>query len=1027
MDIALRWSPHSTAQRPHFVILDVNSSRLQLCTLTSPKLTAGAPVDYEVLCQRDKLPNYNAFDFSRSDPYVVGLGGFAGEPSVVQLHPDRARDGDSIASFPVKAQRKGNSIAFGGGGALAIGLDRVRNDWGMYVFDVNGPATPATAEPVRKLGFSEGVTSIKFFHRQPQLALAGVQRQAIRLHDMREPAAGAGAALQFPTRLVHNIAIDPLDENYFVSAGPEKEPLVAVWDVRMLRPGAAAAAAAGTSSSAAAPAPAQPGSSPGATDGSGPPGPVLEVRYPVDNTHGATIWSLRFSGVRRGCWGVVANSGEVRVYEMAQHSVRPSFGAAPANPLGGAAWGGARTYTRRSHALAPPVWDQRHRDEGLKVAACDFVGAPGITPTVSMLALHRNRTVSLLKVDNVPRLLNITALDELCLWKTGPQLMRPRNEFDSSAEELQAMQAKAKVSTEIQADTMVSSTARLANLNLEGLPEKLAMSAELADNISSGKQHDALLTMNFPNYIPTLPDALQLLSIHRRRCLEGYSLDAHRNKRIVANDPWLVDMWDTIKRLDDFAAKDGMFEGGIDLAYLGVHALWTGDFRTRNRLVGRDGFTDADLDAAIAAIVQRKKYPPFDGHATKRPAARQLALAVCGWAFNKEVVRQRCGMLLDEGKHYKAIVRAVMRGHRDVAQDLLKTAIQRKAIANVGLAAVIACETVNEEQRELCRWMAEETDDAYLKALLAYFVAGDWKVVADMPSLPLVDRVGVALKYVDDERLGSFIETATARAARSGSVEGVVLTGLTERATDLFAAFVRRTGDLQTAVLATSLSGPVYAADARARAWRDAHAMRLQAWRAFNERAALAADAARRSTARSGARVGDAPARPVALRCPHCLRVLSANVLRRSAAPAGGGGVHPAHAAAAGAMVLTAVPARGAGGGGGGGDRVPGASSSSSSSQAGGPAARSGLACPSCGRRMPHCGICGLLLGAPDPRRVAPGRAAELLAAEDPLARQALYCMTCEHAFHGNHARDWFARHRMCPVPDCGCMCGFLH
>src|ERR1700743_3284015 len=95
MDIALRWSPHSTPQRPHFVILDVNSSRLQLCTLTTLKLSPSGPVEYKVLCQRDKLPNYNAFDFSRTDPYVVGLGGFAGEPSGVQLHPDRARGGDS--------------------------------------------------------------------------------------------------------------------------------------------------------------------------------------------------------------------------------------------------------------------------------------------------------------------------------------------------------------------------------------------------------------------------------------------------------------------------------------------------------------------------------------------------------------------------------------------------------------------------------------------------------------------------------------------------------------------------------------------------------------------------------------------------------------------------------------------------------------------------------------------------------------------------------------------------------------------
>jgi WD repeat-containing protein mio len=1013
METAIRWSPHSTAQRPYFVILDVVKSRIDFCEAVfskSQSSNGGTKVELRLLRHRDKLPSYTAFDFSKVDPYIVGLGGDSGETSIVSLHPEKTKNSEPVSTFTVKTQRRCNSIAFSLNNHIATGLDRGRTDSGLYVFDLNSPANPSTARPVRTWSNGEGISSIKFFSREPDLLLAGVQKQSIRLYDLRDSSSNP---LQFYTqaRLVHNLAIDPLDENYFISAAPDKESVVGVWDRRMLRSS----------------------TTPGE---GGPPGAVMEIRSAIDNSHNSSIFSLRFSGLKRGCFGVLSSSGEVRVFELAQHRADSDREAIPQNPNGGTAWQ-SKTYTRRTHTLAYPPWHPMAvRDDNDRVVACDFIAAPGLTRNLSMLSLHRNRKIKVLDVHTVPRIVNVTALDEIFLWKTRRQEFKPQPDFDTSSEELEALQRKAKIGgiRTISDQSMQSSV--LANLSLDGLGSKTSSSFDTPVSISSGDRHEELLMMNFPTYIPELSNALKLLPIQRRRCEEGYSLDAEKNQRIVTSDPWLADMWETINRLDEFTFKDGMYFEGLDLSYLGVYAVWTAEFGTRNRLPNRTTFQRYEFEDAIESIVHRKNYPAFKGHQTQRPSARQLCLAICGWTFSREVLQTRCSKLMNHGQYYKAIVIAVMRGFKDLAQQVLKESIQKKVIHNIGLGAVIACEVVSDEQREMCQWMADETDDPYLKALLAYFVSGDWKVVCDMPILPLSDRLGCAIKYLDDRRLDEFIRVNEASSCISGNIEGLVLTGLTDRAVDLFGRYIARHGDLQTAILALSFSCPVFVADPRFDAWRDTYLLQMQTWRAFHQRALYLGAHSRRSSARAskGERYGDTPSRPVTLRCSHCLSVLAPHTLKKDAQATqvlSQAGI-PLAANSASQLIETVVQ--------------PGAEFARR------PAARSGLVCPRCGRAMPHCGICGLLLGAADPARVrtmtmnsassggpvnhsgGAGPAANggvtamsLLNEQDLIASQALYCMECLHVFHGHHAREWFARQRVCPVPDCECMCGVLH
>jgi hypothetical protein len=39
------------------------------------------------------------------------------------------------------------------------------------------------------------------------------------------------------------------------------------------------------------------------------------------------------------------------------------------------------------------------------------------------------------------------------------------------------------------------------------------------------------------------------------------------------------------------------------------------------------------------------------------------------------------------------------------------------------------------------------------------------------------------------------------------------------------------------------------------------------------------------------------------------------------------------------------------------------------------------------------------------------------------MAKFTVLCLKCSHGCHAAHARMWFEKHRVCPVPECSCLC----
>jgi len=648
-----------------------------------------------------------------------------------------------------------------------------------------------------------------------------------------------------------------------------------------------------------------------------------------------------------------------------------------------------------THQLQRPWYDKQSiQAENARVIAYDFMGSESYERAQYALALRPSREVDLLRIPTAPPYAHITARDEMLMLKPELNIYEATNTKTSVAEDLLQLQQKAASSTASKRTSAGHADnefpARLEKLSIEKFGHKPSSVTEPAQSKSSRELHEDLMCLGFPRYKLELADSLKFLSVQRRRCQEGYLFNYQKNKEIVSNDRWLVELWDSVKRFDDLSKDGGMVAEGLDLSYLGVASVWENTFGAGsyvNRILDSEPLTRMGLINAVKAVAHAKNYPAFEGAPTNFPEHRQVCLAICGWLLPKQRLRQRGRELVEDGQCYKAIVWAVIRGFKDIALELLKHAVQRRLVDNIGLGGVIACETVSDDQREMCNWMMEEARDPYLRALLTYFVSGDWQSVTDMDQLALVDRVGIALRYLDDDRLGEFIKIKMAETIIFGNIEGIILTGLADRAMDLFQNYIAKFNDLQTAVLVMANTNPLYMNDLRFEAWKDAYLMQMQAWQTFIERTRFMMQHTRKAVAQDGRKLIRPAPRQVTLRCNNCMASLALQPHKNNIND-----------------YDTETITRGM--------------------HRRGPAESSGVLCPHCGRHMPRCGICMMWLGSPDPGKLG---GASALADQDKMATQILFCMTCTHGFHGHHARDWFAKHQTCPVPDCQCMCGLLH
>lgn len=785
------------------------------------------------------------------------------------------------------------------------------------------------------------------------------------------------------TRQCQLLSVDPLDEHYFLSASvSEGANVVSLWDRRVFGR-------------------AKPTTATNTFDTQ----PLLQITSPIDSTPRAKIWNLRFSGHKRGCFTVLSNTGQLKTFDAAKYEGGRRSQAQHFSDSGSESDYHETWYMKMTTNLASPIERQSTQQGGAlqpRIISFDHLPPDALSVGHAMLALRSDKSIETVAVPGRPAIVALSPTASLSYHDVNlhrdvsysKKSTTIAQELSALEERIQSALVVAKVKPAQSASRPVEEI-KTTKKQAKGRNSTNTRSNNLkGDSLSSRERHDRYLDHGSPYAQLGLTDMLQLSDIYRRRCMEGYLLDIEKNKHVVEDDHWLVAMWDTIHSLQTMAERNGMVDGDIDLSYLGILDLWQGYNETNTRrATTSDRLIPATFSKAIQNIAHKKKIPDWDGVQTAHPWRRQLCLLVCGYFYSNTGLRAKCMEIYERDEAYKAVVVAYCHGQRDLAIELIRTASRAGVIEGTSLAAVIASDNVPKSMRSLCEWMAEDAQDLYLKALLAHFVAGDWAPVVAMSQLPLLYRVAIALRFLPDAALTTFLTTETAEAITHGDVEGVVLTGLAESSMDLFQAYITKTGDVQTAVLATARTNPRYVDDARWDLWKESYFWQMQGWREFIKRAQFTTQHNRAALDREGNCMVTPPPAQIALRCNHCQQ----SIARLGDSKPNSENQHSKH---------------------------PPPPSHRARTNAQTPAQAAGTRCPKCNRPLPRCAICMLWLGSPDPSTQGGAMALAADKEASSLARVIYSCIRCGHGCHAHHASEWFAKHVKCPVPDCTCSCG---
>lgn len=349
---------------------------------------------------------------------------------------------------------------------------------------------------------------------------------------------------------------------------------------------------------------------------------------------------------------------------------------------------------------------------------------------------------------------------------------------------------------------------------------------------------------------------------------------------------------------------------------------------------------------------------------------------------------------------------------------------------------------------DLCSSLATDLHDPYLRAMFALVAnGGDWHVVLDEKELPLRDRVGVAIRFLPDEQLLSYLRRTRNIMVQSGSVEGILLTGLcpSERGSGpsegmkLLQTYVDQTADVQTAALASAMVVPGRFVDRRAGEWVDAYRSFLDRWEMFHERARFDIARGRYAGGTAWNNVPGIPGTPtlgqtkenkgldippqIAVRCNFCgtsIQHRAKGNRRDFKAIACPSCKKPLPRCALCLMPMGTWPVNleTVNGGAGGPNDRPGIGVSSASSPTSSPAKKDLPVAATPGLQTPI--FRGSSIKKPGE---AGGPGPTVLTGFDAWFT---WCVRCRHGGHNLHVREWFAEHRVCPVSGCGCRCAAL-
>ncbi|KAL9039909.1 MAG: hypothetical protein Q9214_004687 [Letrouitia sp. 1 TL-2023] len=800
METAIRWSSSSTLEEQQFLIADVSGRTFKHCRV---KEVGGKELSHEILSTHHKVPAFRAFDWSSYDQALVAVGQWSGEATVIRLNEENA----PALSLPIKHQRLCNAVTFGRSSLLATGLERVRNDFCLNIWDltqrlpssssVASSSSRSSAEPVRKFANSEAITSIKFFPVQSDTFVAGVKGTCIRIYDLREST--GSASLQFQTTAVHNIQIDPLDENYFASAGTQKDTTIQIWDRRS-----------GLSSLP-----------PNLGVSQNQQGPILEFKRTFKASVNATqpnIWSLRYCKGRSGYLGALASTGDFKIFETRKGSsseaqdVSEYEATLKQRHLSPTA---QQLEIKRVHHIEHAHDHPRYRRaEKTRIVSFDFTNLAGPRGRPCAILLRGDQSTEIYELNGAPSAFSISSLAELVSCSA---LSRPKASPTFPLQRNSPSEAHViRITPTANPTSANETTARVS----ESKSSFLSLGASREETGLS--DYDAKIDIR---------DALASFTLRRRRCAEGYLFDCAKNIEIVADDLALCAMWDWVGRAKHIASEGS--ERGA---------------RTLDKPPSA-----GNVSHATKTLCEQLELPDFATAESAYPAHRRLCLHLCGFVFPGEHLDTTVNDFIRQNQTTKAAALAIIHNQPKLAFRALRSKSPSAALRELSLAlAGFVKGNTDETWNETVQDIASSLHDPYARAILAFVRNGSWMDVLAETSLPLRDRLAVAIMYLSDVDLTTYIASTTHKCISDGDIEGIPLTGLTAQSIPLLQRYICKTYDLQSAILAIAHTCPRYFQSPLVALWREEYRSQLNTHRLFIQRVqspSAAPTASRTSTA----------------------------------------------------------------------------------------------------------------------------------------------------------------------------------
>lgn len=935
------------------------------------------------------LDSIRCYNYSKVEKGLVCAGQSNGVVNVFNLKkPDIA-----TLELKPKQSRTCNSVAFNSHGLVAAGFDKVRNDNCLVIWNVehyasasspadnnNGNSNSSTnniTTPLEGHLPNEVVSSVSFLPHNPNILLCGSYK-FIREFDLRSPTPN----FQYAAKCSQGITVNPIDDNFFASYS---DTSVALWDRRQMRSGSSSTVE-----------------------------PVLYMpRLFGDNSRkgGLSNSCFRFSLKNTSEFAVLNDGDLIRRWQlgsvppMPERLAKINSTSRPHSQDNGGGEGRTHSYiTKNGTLFVSGVLDNKTVYD--KVSSFDYTQDISNPNSINFMCIRQSGQLFRMNVIESPDATSFDPYNNLAIvdpervsvaTASSPGLTshRPSVQMSeaSTAGNRHRARSKDRRASEISEKSIGDDDDDDYDDDNDGGEEdeatdnKQRKDSNVSFGASASSTREGIL--DFKSVLNG-----DISSVMRRRAEKGYSLDCLANINILkeeSDDNYIRYAWQWLLHAKKAESKGDMAKGDLDLGFEGVLGIWGGssDLTGQSRSVANNNnaVTDRTFNDTTSAIVKASKNVFISPSVSRseKENRRRLSLLVAGWNFGLDGLNARIEQLEEKGQYEKAAGWAVFHGDVERAVAALASSNkQRLKLMSTAVAGYLAYrnDEVNSPWREQCRRLASDLSNPYLRAIFAFISDGSWLDVLDEGSLPLVERLGIALRFLPDDELSSYLNRVTDRVVNSGDLEGIILTGITPRVVKLLQCYIDKTGDVQTPSLISSFGCPRYFEDPRISNWVEEYRMLLNRWRMFSQRAKFDVGRTSLSKTHLGKTTIKPPPKQIYVRCNHCKKTI-----------------------------------------GGGMSRINDPIGMTKSNKGRQLASKETMGkCQYCNNPLSRCAVCLLPLGSPLPTlKPTGGNATESL--NKRFEQWATFCLSCSHGLHAGHAKEWFSKHDVCPVPTCGCMC----